>query len=109
MTTSTFPLLIAYEIFYTEAGQVYHLPGERKRIPLTEAEFNAKIQEYRGNKTGYMLLYDYMFILKKDKWEATPSQINIDEVEFYYHLSILSEEDYMKLKYLYSEYGKMKN
>ncbi|MGV2886170.1 hypothetical protein [Paenibacillus taichungensis] len=109
MTTPSFPLLLAYEIFYIEAGQVYHLPGEKKRIPLTEAEYNAKILDYRETKTEYMLLYDYMFVLKKDKWEALPSEINIDEVEFYYQLSILNDEDYMKLKYLYSEYGNKKN
>jgi len=105
MSIPEFPLLLAYEIFYTESGQVYHLPGDRKRIPLTNEEFETRIQNLRVNKAQYMLLYDYMFILKKDKWEAIPSGININEVEFYYQLSILTEEDYMKLKYLYSEYG----
>ncbi|RRJ54829.1 hypothetical protein EHV15_35235 [Paenibacillus oralis] len=109
MTTPSFPLLLAYEIFYTESGRIYHLPGERKRILLTEAEYTARIQKYRDTKTEYMLLYDYMFVLKKDKWEAIPSEINIDEVEFYYQLSIINEQDYMKLKYLYSEYGNKKN
>lgn len=105
MTIPAFPLLLAYEIFYTEKGQTYYLPGDRTRIPLSEAEYNAKIQEYRDTNTEYMLLYDYMFVLKKDKWEALPAQINIDEVELYYQLSILSDEDFMKLKYLHAEYG----
>lgn len=105
MSSSVFPLLLAYEIFYFEAGHTFHLPGNKKRILLSEYEYNTKIEEYRNNKIEYMLLYDYMFVLKKDKWEALPAEINIDEIELYYELSILNEEEYMKFKYLYSEYG----
>jgi hypothetical protein len=109
MTTPAYPLLLAYEIFYFEGGQTYHLPGGKKRVALSDAEFAAKIEEFRKKKIEYMLLYDYMFVLKKDKWEAVPAEINMDEVEFYYELSILSEEDYMRLKYLHSEYGNSKH
>lgn len=106
MNPPVFPLLLAYEIFYIEAGQIYQLRGDKIRIPLTEKDFDTKVQKYRETKTEYMLLYDYMFILKKDKWEAMPSEINIEEIEFYYQLSVLNEEEYMKLKYLHSEYAK---
>lgn len=104
MTTQTFPLLLAYEIFYFEAGQAYHLPGGKIRIPLTDTEYLTKITTLREENSEYMLLYDYMFVLKKDMWEAVPLKINMDEIEFYYHLSILDEEAYMKLKYLHSLY-----
>lgn len=105
MNLPQFPLLLAYEVFYFEAGQIYHLPGNKERILLSEADYNTRIENYRKNKTEYMLLYDYMFVLKKDKWDALPANINIDEVELYYELSILNDEEYMKFKYLYSEYG----
>lgn len=108
MTIPAYPLLLAYEIFYFEDGQTFYLPGGRKRVALSDEEYRAKIKELREQKIQYMLLYDYMFILKKDKWEALPSEINMDEVELYYELGILNEEDYMKLKYLYSEYGNSK-
>ncbi|MCM3130634.1 MULTISPECIES: hypothetical protein [unclassified Paenibacillus] len=108
MTTPTHPMILAYEIFYFEAGKTYYLPGSKQRILLTDSEYDIKIEELRHKEIQYMLLYDYMFALKKDKWEAVPSSINMDEVEFYYELSIINEEEYMLIKYLYSEYTKPK-
>lgn len=103
---ASFPMLIAYEILYMEAGQIFHLFGNKQRLQLTEEEYNQKLTEFHSNNIQYMLLYDYMFVFKKDKWDANPTSIDIDEIEFYYNLSILNEEDFMKLKYLYMEYRK---
>lgn len=105
ISTTTFPLLLAYDIYYTENAKVYLLPGDRKRIPLTEDELNIRLQKGRKNGTQSMLLYDYMYILKRDVWEASPEKIDIDEIEFLYHLSILDDVEYMNFKYLHSEYG----
>jgi hypothetical protein len=109
MTIPAFPVIIAYEIFYFEEDRVYYLPGGKKRVLITHEEYYARIKEYRAKNIQYMLLYDYMLILKKDKWEAIPEDINIDEVELYYELGILGEEDYQRFKYLYSEYGRNSN
>lgn len=108
MTIPSHPMILAYEIFYFEAGKTYYLPGSKQRILLTASEYDKKIEEYRGKNIQYMLLYDYLFTLKKDKWEAVPESIDMDEVDFYYELSIINEEEYMLFTYLHSEYAEPK-
>jgi hypothetical protein len=103
---TTFPILLAYEIFYFEEGKVFHLPGNKQRIQLSEAEYEKRIAYNRKQNISYMLLYDYMLVLKKEHWEKVPSLIPLDEVELNYELSLLNEMEYVHFKYLHSEYAK---
>ncbi|MEK5358077.1 hypothetical protein [Paenibacillus sp. FSL L8-0709] len=103
MKTPTLGIIFTMEFFYCESGIYYHLQYEQPKKEISFADFELLTQQFNQTNQKYMIIYDHLLALTKDKWDALPTQIDLNYLELYYQMGIFSEEDYMKYRLLYSE------
>lgn len=96
-------IILTTEFFYCEADQYFHLQYNQPKREISFAEYEYLTNEYSKTDQQFMTFYDYHMTLRKDKWEALPQSIDMNFLELFYEIGLMTEEEYMHYRLLYTE------
>jgi hypothetical protein len=92
-----FPASIIYSIYYRKDDKIYRISEKGIWSEISLIQLETEIKKHTINDEKYTIIYHHIILNKLDYWFAKPDNINKDELEFWYSLGILPEEDYLIL------------
>ncbi|MGF7036577.1 hypothetical protein J2T17_007651 [Paenibacillus mucilaginosus] len=91
----SFALSVTTRIYYRTRNQIFRIFEGPRWVELSQEQLQAELARCKETGEKYMMVYDYMIMSKCDKWDASPSSITRDELDFWALYGLLSEEQYL--------------